>query len=186
MPPKLQPPGTPLPLWQRLFLKWIVKRKIEKRPSEEWLIQFQTLTGKIQKRVMDSPSKETPVLVPPIIGLEDSSRYWSPYQVVEHLNIVQKIMAELIQEISNGKDCTRKLGTAELKPSASPANPLGPYQEFSQVTAPQLWEIFRQSKPGGKALHPWFGWLTINGWMNILIGHASVHYRQLKEMQSAR
>lgn len=40
-----------------------------------------------------------PVLIDRVVGIEDSSRYWSVFMVLDHLRIVDEGMTQIIQAL---------------------------------------------------------------------------------------
>src|ERR1700722_8136809 len=91
--PQLQPPGAGLPRPQRLIIKLImgpfVSRWTPKAKSQE---RYELLTKKIIEIVSVVPleKRRIPFLVNPIMGLEDSSRFWSLNELMEHLLLVAR------------------------------------------------------------------------------------------------
>ena len=61
-------------------------------------------------------AKTQPVLVERLKGLEDSSRFWSPNMVLEHLVIVGQQMLVAIVELGNGRIPNGKADVAAVKP----------------------------------------------------------------------
>ena len=57
------------------------------------------------------------VLIDRLRGLEDSSRNWSVYMVVEHLRIVNEVIGLSIRSLGRGKVPSGKVSTADVKPS---------------------------------------------------------------------
>jgi len=59
---------------------------------------------------------EKRVLIKPILGIEDSSRYWSVAMCLEHLVIVDRGIADIAVSLSQGRAYPRALSIAEVKP----------------------------------------------------------------------
>ena len=116
---KLQPPGAGLPLSQRLFLKWVMGPLLSKRKSPaECRTDYERLIEKFIEKLSKAPLglRATRVLVDPMPGLEDSSRFWSLSGVVEHLLIVSRSMESIILSLSAGKIPEGKADVVAVKP----------------------------------------------------------------------
>ena len=186
--PKLQPPGAGLPLPQRIFLRlWlgpIVSRRTSQAKSRA---QYEHLTQKlVQVSEVPSQKRNTQILVNPIPGLEDSSRYWSLNQVLDHLLIVSRSMEGVILSLSSGKIPEGQADPAKVKPGKADRDLL---HEFSGY-APELLKTIDEklARPGMdihsklRFRHQWFGGLTTPQWYWLLASHQAIHYRQAKEI----
>ena len=121
-----------------------------------------------------------PVLVKRLRGMEDSSRYWSPYMIVQHLVIVDKAILMMIKMLSSGKTADRKSSTADVKPSPD-AGPEA-LDEFRALLA--RWQETLSEIPelrgGARHPHPWFGPLDAHGWLAVAAQHHGIHRKQLE------
>src|SRR5688572_28967817 len=97
--PKLQPPGAGLPLYQRIVLKLWYGPVVSKRISLPACRQhYEGLTQNLNDDICECRPQHLalPVLVRPIPGLEDSSRYWFLNGVLELLMTGSKGMEVVI------------------------------------------------------------------------------------------
>jgi hypothetical protein len=191
--PRLAPPGAGLPLVQRIFLRLIVGPILTKLPPEkEVRATYEKLTLKILKIAESIPSelRSKKVLVRPLPGIEDSSRYWSINDVLEHLWIVSSGITDLILKLSEGKAPTEEVNIARVKPGQKAApDELLRFKEF----APELMARLDQDllAPGRNIRntmafhHPWFGKFRARQWYWLLAAHQGIHYRQVKEIARA-
>ncbi|MGZ3690691.1 MAG: hypothetical protein ACXVAX_04270, partial [Pseudobdellovibrio sp.] len=90
-PPKLAPPGAGVPFYHRLLMRFFVGPFVAKKTP--WNVSeqnFHKISGRILKEIENLSEKQltTKVLVPPQMGLEDSSRFWSIAMALEHMVIV--------------------------------------------------------------------------------------------------
>jgi hypothetical protein len=121
----------------------------------------------------------TRVLIRPLWGIEDSSRYWSAEMVLEHLIEVGARIATAIVELSHGE-----------KPGAdgadgSPGGGRGPgllqdYRAFLSDYADTLCEDVGDRASKLTHPHPWFGELSAHRWACLAAFHQAVHRRQLQ------
>ena len=103
-PPTLDSPGAGLPALQSLFSRFVLAVASAVDSRESALRRFNTEAGRIRKLVdpMDETVGARRVLVPRLLGLEDSSRFWSPFMVVEHLVIVDTNMFRIMTDLVAG------------------------------------------------------------------------------------
>ena len=187
--PKLQPPGAGIPFLHRIILSTFVVPLISKRtPPEQSRRNYEKLVQKLIEKISAVPAelRNQKVLVKPMRGLEDSSRYWSLNGVMEHLIIVSQGIEGGILSLASGKVPDRKADTAAVKPK----HPDRDYLEEFRTYAPTLMQRIDEqlNKPGMnfdsplKFSHPWFGPLTAKQWYWLLPTHEGIHYTQVKEI----
>lgn len=187
--PKLQPPGAGLPLPQKLLLRFwlgpVVSRRTDPSKSRE---DYERLIHKLIEKISAVPEEKRriKVLVDPIQGLEDSSRYWSLNDLMEHLLIVSKGIEVMILSLSSGKVPDVKADVAKVKPTNADQD----FYDAFTAYAPNLIRRIDQKLAGPgmnfdsrlRARHPWLGMLTARQWYWLLGSHTSIHYRQAKEI----
>jgi hypothetical protein len=180
--PKLQPPGAGIPLRHKLFMRWFLPRYERRRDWDTRRRIFRKHGERVLALCRSHPPEVLTrrVLVAPMMGLEDSSRYWSVAMTVEHLVIVGTLQIELIDELSSGRTPQGEAVIAAYKPrgalgldvllprfesllgdfdSLDPAPPIAGHAETR----------FR---------HPWFGLLTAGRWHAVAALHQGLHRRQ--------
>lgn len=186
--PKLQAPGAGLPFSQRIFLKWITGPILSKRKSPaECRADYERLVDKFIQKASQVPAelRATRVLVEPMAGLEDSSRFWSLSGVAEHLLIVSRGMESIILSLSAGKIPGVKADVAAVKPRHQ-EDSLGEYVNYAPALMKRIDD--RLAEPGMnfhsplKFVHPWFGGITARQWYWLLSAHQGIHYRQAKSI----
>jgi hypothetical protein len=181
--PKLQPPGAGIPFLHELFLRrWFLPRYLRRR---DWGAR-QAIIRRHGERIVAlcrlDPQEvlHRRVLVPPMVGLEDSSRYWSVAMVVEHLLIVGGLQTRLIRELSLGHVPVENASIASVKPAgALQVDELLPrfttfLDEFDALVDSGLGDRRSQAR----FPHPWFGPLTAEGWHGVAALHHGLHRRQ--------
>jgi len=104
-PPKLDRPGAGLPFLE-LFISryWVLPRAYRRMTWEHADASFQK-QGRIlvdMARPLSAGQMQRQVLIDRVTGIEDSSRYWSPSMVLEHLIIVGSQVMRGIVELSRG------------------------------------------------------------------------------------
>jgi len=190
--PKLQPPGAGLPLIQRIALKLFIGPFQSKSvPWEESRARYEKLTAKILAAAESTPAeaRKIKILVNPIVGLEDSSRYWSIDMVLEHLIIVGTQMEAMILMLSRGETSERKVDIAKVKPTvasseSSAQDILAQYQSFAPGLMARLDAGMKNRDSKTTHHHPWFGPFNTRQWYWLMAGHQGIHWQQLKQIKN--
>ena len=131
---------------------------------------------------LDEARGRTPVLVRRVRGMEDSSRCWSPYMILQHLVIVNRGMLGMILLLTSGKSTSRKVTTADVKPSPE----AGPetLEEFRAMLV--RWQEalagIGELRTAARHAHPWFGPLDAHGWLALGAVHHGIHRRQMERV----
>jgi len=186
--PELAPPGAGLP-WPELvvgrFLFAITRRRGD---LESFVAKFQQERDRIQKRsaATDLADRSSRVLIPRLQGMEDSSRFWSLWMVLDHLRMTNQIFAMVVGELCQGRIPAKKANTADVKPD--PLAGIEVEKEFEDSC--QEWLRMVHSSPDlqtkAKYAHPWFGPLDALGWCALAAMHMGIHRAQIEAMQSRR
>lgn len=182
--PKLAPPGAGVSLPERLIFRFVMNPLVAGRENPKTSdARFERLHEKIEKTFREIPAdlRGKKILVPRQLGLEDSSRFWSAAMVLEHLEIVDRGIAEMVVELSHERRIVRKVDTALVKPVGY-LNPDEALVKFMAVKAELLPSIHvRVGNYNSKMTHdhPWFGPFNARKWNWLLGMHASVHLKQL-------
>jgi hypothetical protein len=105
--PTLAPPGAGLPSLELLFSRFLLTAV---RVTASRASALRRLTKEAQRiRQLVEPLDDTVgsrrVLVPRLLAIEDSSRFWSPFMVVEHLVIVDTNMFRIMTDLVADRPC---------------------------------------------------------------------------------
>ena len=119
------------------------------------------------------------VLIKRVVGIEDSSRYWSAYMVLEHLRIVNEIIARIIASLGAGRPYPQEIRTADVKPS--PAADQRVVAGFENGVRTYVADVMPSLRCATRLTHahPWFGPLGAHGWHCLAAIHHTLHRRQL-------
>ncbi len=183
--PKLQQPGAGLPFFEGLFLKHIfmpVTLKIMPWDESQKMLVEQTekILGLYQSITPENRSKK--VLIPRLMGLEDSSRYWSANMTLEHVIIVTKAMTNVMLMLNAEKTVSGVISTADVKPKGlSDDDMKGEFWQAMHDCADQVRSIKNRNSIATHD-HPWFGPLNTHGWHTLLPVHHNIHRRQLEKI----
>jgi hypothetical protein len=187
---RLASPGAGVPVWQRLAGKYLLLPAYVARLSWDGACDLFVREGRQlldASRGLEESRMKRRVLVPPQIGLEDSSRHWSYAMVLEHLTIMGNLATDVVLGLGRGRVAAPPLSTADLKPrgdgSASEAK--GAYREFlSRFERAVRDEMSDRSSPA-RWSHPWFGPLTARQWVCFMPMHQRIHIRQARRILAA-
>jgi hypothetical protein len=186
--PKLAAPGAGVPFPQKVMMRFIVKPFIASRtPWEKAEKNFHRINEKILAAIegLNETQLSTRVLVPPQIGLEDSSRYWSIKMALEHLVIVSTQMMMLIPALTRGVIPPGKADTGAVKPHVDVKlqDALTQYKKLITQDFDQLNAAIADRNSKTKFYHPWFGQMTAQHWYWLLGQHHAIHLKQIREIK---
>jgi hypothetical protein len=185
--PQLLPPGAPLPLPVRLFLRlWTGPIASHLKSSTQTRAYYEGVAGKLVALIARVPAgkRHIKVLVDPINGLEDSSRYWSLNDLMEHVLIVHRQVEDVILKLASGIVPQGTASTAAVKPRGTDRDLLEEFSDYEPGLLAQLDDKVRNLNFNSALTfrHPWMGLLTARQWYWILSVHQAVHYKQAKEI----
>jgi hypothetical protein len=130
---------------------------------------------------LDDEAAATPILVRKVAGIEDSSRCWSVFMVLDHLRIADEWVLECIAAGQAGQRLDDR-GIADMKPDpdagrASVAAFRACCDRYAETIAG-----LDDLRAGGSVPHPWFGELDGHGWHVLAALHHSIHRRQVERI----
>jgi hypothetical protein len=189
-PPRLQPPGTGIPTWQVMagkyfYLPWWCLRHTWESVPDEMDSQGQRLLGDAASLGEDELQRR--VLIAPLVGIEDSSRYNSYCMVLEHLAIVGNTVAGVLVELCRGQRPAKVFKVAEVKARglASPAVVFAGYREMLAAFRRAALESCEDRRSRTRYEHPWFGPLDAYQWLCFTSLHQVVHLKQTRAILRA-
>jgi hypothetical protein len=180
--PQLAAPGAGLP-WIELQVarrgfQWL-SRRADRKKSAEWLARERDAILKLVGNC-DEAAGSRRVLIKRIPGMEDSSRYWSVFMTVEHLRIVNHVVAQTIQVLGRGEVPGGKASTADVKPDAGADAKAVRQFELSCALIERAAAPLENLRTGVRFAHPWFGPLDAGQWYFLAGFHMGLHRRQIK------
>ena len=186
--PQLEEPGAGLPFYQHFFLRFFVGPFVAARSDwdKNWRT-FDSVNQKIFNKLasLDGKQLETRVLIKPLSGIEDSSRYWSAAMTLEHLIVVGNLVGDGIIKLSNNQKPTEKVSIAAVKPKGGidGKTQLEEYKEFTKRIRSQVEAAKSKALSSTTTFnHPWFGEFSALQWQWMLCAHTLSHYRQIKQI----
>lgn len=191
--PKLDAPGRGLPFLQGLYARYIMYPRIMKNyDGAGALATLRRETAKIVS--LCAPLSEaqfaTRVLIDPLPGLEDSSRYWSAAMVLEHLIICMRPMTQIATTLAAGQAMNVKISTADVKPKGLPGTSKEQWLQYFQAAADECAarletiaaapHVAHPGKDAPRVHHPFFGMVPAKGWVWVMGAHQVTHRRQIQ------
>jgi hypothetical protein len=127
------------------------------------------------------------VLIAPLFGIEDSSRFWSPAMVLEHLVISVNGIAGAMVALERGKVPPRQVSIADIKPrgAGEARAAIGQFRESMGRYAERFGAPVAGARRSRTHPHPWFGPLTIHDWHTLVAVHNAIHRRQVERILAA-
>lgn len=130
---------------------------------------------------LDEEALFTRVMVPPLFGLEENSRYYSVAMVLEHLLIVGNALQNRIPALSRGERLAQEVRIENYKPYTDiTPDIVARYRVFVEEFREKLLENMGDIDCENRHEHPWFGPLNPKEWMVMGAIHQIVHRRQIE------
>jgi hypothetical protein len=187
MQPTLDKPGAGLPFLQSLYVRWYVGPYLSRKADKAHNLRlFKMVGARILKESDSVPAgkRDQKVLVPPMKGVEDSSRHWSPNEVLEHLLITGEGMRGLVVELAHGRTSDYEVKIENFKPKGKyqGGDAREDFKAFLAETVAMLEPLTIEDK-GPTHLHPWMGRFNALQWTWLLAGHSGLHLAQLQAIK---
>jgi hypothetical protein len=181
---QLAPPGAGIPALE-IMLGKILFAAFRKWKTREWATQhFAAEAGTMVRlaRGLKPEEANTPVLIPRVMGIEDSSRRWSVLMTLDHLNIVNHGVLDIIDHLSSERMYIRQVSIIAVKPM--PDQTLDTIGRFAKATQNYVDRVTRIENLVSHARHPhpWFGSMDALGWHWLAALHHTVHRRQIQKI----
>jgi len=180
----LAPAGAGLSKGRALFLRHIgfplLKRVIS---FERALARFEKEGWRIVALCnrLDEARLFERVLVPPLFGLEENSRFYSVAMTVAHLHTVGLALERRIPALSRGERFAQEVRIEDFKPYREiPADVVEQYARFIENFRKNLTQNLGDIYLNNRYEHPWFGPLNPKEWMVMGMIHQIVHRRQIE------
>jgi len=182
----LAPPGAGIPSIERFRIGLSLRFGARLRPSPAVTAEFLVEGRRILDLIRPVPEDQArlPILIPRLPGLEDASRYWSLYMVLEHLIQVDTAIWVLIRRLAAGRKADVAVRIEAFKPSAD----AGPERidDFRSLIGRYTETLYRLGDLRGQKrvrhAHPWFGELTAAQWNLLAARHHRLHARQVERI----
>ncbi len=123
------------------------------------------------------------LLIPRVIGIEDSSRNWSVMMVLDHLCLTNRDILNVVKSLSDGVVPRGEIDVAMYKPSASlNYDVLDRFREINDEyddTVARIIQSRGSLQSPARFKHPWFGQLSAHQWHCLAMVHQRIHRRHM-------
>ena len=182
---RLAPPGAGLPWYQALVGRRVLLPLMCRTHSWERARRSFLREGKCVLALADSLSVDdlaTCVLVRGVIGIEDSSRYWSVALTIEHLIIVGDQMLRIAVALYRNEEPPVRVDIAAVKPPGAlqPSDVVNSYGEFLDRFDAAAGQVAGAAPSNRRLDHPWFGRIDAHQWCCLAAMHQRIHRRQIQ------
>ena len=186
--PKLAPPGAGVPFFHQFIFRFFVGPFVAGRTSwNESEQNFFKIGQKILSEIesLDEKQLNVRILVPPQLGLEDSSRFWSVAMCLEHMIIVGEAIMGGITQLTNDETPAITVDIAKVKPfGVMPAQEcVDEFKFFINEDYRSFLKTIKNKNSNLKLNHPWFGQFNAQQWFWLLSTHQSIHLKQIREIK---
>ncbi|MCB1208882.1 MAG: DinB family protein [Verrucomicrobiales bacterium] len=182
--PRLAPPGAGLP-WPelqiaRLRFRWA--RRSGDGPHFDAVFRREREAIADGIRSCSAEEAAERVLIKRIRGLEDSSRHWSVWMVLDHLRITNEAFANIMTALHNGIVPPRPATTAAVKPDPEVGGEVVAAYERSCDAVLAASAVTGEGRTSANFAHPWFGPLDAGGWHALSGFHMGLHRKQIERI----
>jgi hypothetical protein len=185
---ELQPPGAGLPDLERQILDLALKVGSFVMSDNRALRLFRR-EAELLCEFGEGDESYDPfqqIVIPRVIGIEDSSRNWSVMMVLDHLCQTNQDMLTATKALHEGIVPRGEVDVALYKPSPDIGfEVLDQYRELSAeycLTIERLIETRGQLSAVARFRHPWFGLLNAHQWHCLAAFHQRIHRRQAQKI----
>ncbi len=185
--PITQAAGAGLPWFEHWVIRfWVFPRLVKKLKGQGtralWSREFELICAALES--VPKNQWERKVLIPRVRGLEDSSRFWSLVQTLEHVDQVSRMMVAACRELLAGRIPGQLVSTADVKPKGSWAlhEAWQNWQQLNADLSSSLLELCEQPESQCRYTHPWFGPLSSTQWLVLVSVHLRIHRIQVQQI----
>jgi hypothetical protein len=180
--------GTGLPTLERNVLAIALKATAWFKSDRALLHSFKTETEALAEIFENDESYDVfhPLLIPRVVGIEDSSRHWSIAMILQHLCLVNMELTIAVEALNQGIVPRGEVDVSLYKPDADVG--VNVLDQFRQVNAgyvsvvDQILSATGQLSRSPAYRHPWFGLLNAHQWHALVAMHQTVHRRQAQKI----
>ncbi|MFO0700026.1 MAG: hypothetical protein U0236_12420 [Nitrospira sp.] len=182
--PTLESPGAGLPAFELAWLRLLFRlacRVIWKNLGLRWF-NFEAKKIVALANRVSAAQGTVPVLIDRITGIEDSSRYWSVFMVLDHVRIVDEGITLIVTTLTTDRLFPQEVRIQDVKPN--PTSGAETIARLLSIVHNYESTVTRLGTLGWttRHAHPWFGPMTAHDWHCLAAVHHWVHRRQLERI----
>lgn len=184
----LAPPGAGIPWHERIAARvglGVGPRMVSSaRITADFVAEGRRVLDLV--RPVSEADARRQVLIDRLAAMEDSSRNWSLYMVLDHLIQVDTAIWVLVRRLAGGGVADMEVRIESVKPSldAGPdrVDAFAALLDRYAATLGRLGDLRRRDAHAKKHRHPWFGPLTAAQWHLLAARHHRIHRRQVERI----
>jgi len=179
--PQLAPPGAGIPAIERIIAGLLLSLRRRFATPASINPQFKREQRAIAALCAgrDEHALSTRVLIPRLLGLEDSSRFWSVWMTLDHLRIVNEAIANAVSELTLNRSPESAASTAAVKPTENVGSEVVAGYQSSCAKLATIFLSGVDLRAKLRYPHPWFGPLDALGWCVMSAMHMRIHRAQI-------
>jgi hypothetical protein len=183
---KLAPPGAGIPPLEITLAK-VLFAVLRRTKGPGWATKHFHAEASTMVRLAGSLTPQaanTQVLIPRVVGIEDSSRNWSVLMTLDHLVIVNSTIIDIIESLSSERLFSRRVSIAAVKPKSTQS--METITRFARTTQDYVERISHIGSlvSSTRHSHPWFGPLDALSWHWLATIHHTIHRRQIQKIMA--
>ena len=182
--PILQAPGAGLPVIEGMLLKYIVAPTLSAMTPWRLAVHLFLSEGYKALALAEKATHakcDKRVLVPRLIAMEDSSRFWSVYMTLRHLILVGETIEDILLKSSKEELSHKTLSIVAVKPELeTKADVLDDFRKFLERFSMNMGAIDSAHHSAIKHIHPWLGPINMHQWLCLGGIHQRLHRRQIQ------
>ncbi|MBH0203434.1 MAG: hypothetical protein HP496_14335 [Nitrospira sp.] len=119
VPPQLEAPGAGLPAFELAWLRILFRFACRVMSLHAGLRWFKFEARRIVALAGRAAAAQctVPVLIDRVVGIEDSSRYWSVFMVLDHLRIVDEGITQILEALTDNRLFGQEVRIQDVKPN---------------------------------------------------------------------
>lgn len=186
---QLQPPGAGLPGFEAFILNAAFKTGTAFMSDRRAIRLFEHESAELM-RIANEDDESYDIfqqlLIPRIIGIEDSSRNWSVLMILEHLSQVNTDILKIVQALTESVVPRGEIDTALYKPSTEVD--FDTIARFNSINHKYIDGVRAAIEKRGslrsqaRYKHPWFGPIDAHQWHCLAGIHQRIHRRQAMKL----
>lgn len=182
--PQLEAPGAGLPRIEGWLFKKIVGPLFSAMTPWSLAIRIFQSEGEKALALAEKATqlqRSRRVLIPRLLGMEDSSRYWSVNMTLRHLILVGEIIEDIVIKSSQGQHTTKTLSIVTVKPELdTPETVTEDFRNFLVRFERRLGLEVKDRHSKVIHTHPWLGPISMHEWLCLGGFHQRLHRRQIQ------
>ncbi len=182
--PILDKAGAGLPIKEHKQSYLFVRNKMDNATITQCSKDIETHSNEILELINNKKPEDLSklTLIERLIGLEDNSRYWSVYMVLEHIRIVNELVANILENLCNDKLPNDESTIEATKPAENIGKEIVEQFIESKENVIKLANSYTDLETEVTFSHPWYGSMNALDWYCMCALHIKLHKLQIEKI----